>query len=322
MDEVQKVYIGSSSDKGIAWYNFQNGELSQGRWTKDERKCTYLTKWGNHLYTVVEIDGDDQQEGGYVVSYTIEKDELKKSMTEPSCGKGPCHITFYPEKHLLCMSHYTDGTFCVRKQDGKVVFCKTQGQGSHLHCSCVLGEYVMVADVGKDQLLAYHMQENEMTLVACYQMKQGSGPRHLICEQEKIYVITENSCEFYEFAFCEQTFTMKNCIPLLAGEKDSTGCAIRMSANQQNIYITIRGKNTICVLQKEQEKWKKIQEISSEGELPWDIQMDKTGQYALVANTGSNQISIFSREQENGTLTYIRKTGGRQSNLYCILREE
>ena len=69
-------------------------------------------------------------------------------------------------------------------------------------------------------------------------------------------------------------------------------------------------------------KMEKIQEISSEGELPWDIQMDKTGQYALVANTGSNQISIFSREQENGTLTYIRKTGGRQSNLYCILREE
>lgn len=324
MDEVQKVYIGSSSDKGIAWYNFQNGELSQGRWTKDERKCTYLAKYENQLYAVVEIDGDEKQSGGYVVSYIIEKDKLKKSMTKPSCGKGPCHIAIHPEKHLLCMSHYTDGTFCVIKQEeGDFLICENLGKGSHVHCGCFQGDYLIIADLGKDQILAYQIEKENLKRVASYQFKQGSGPRHLIWEKEKVYVLTEQTGKFYEFTFQNKNFTFQNCISLLPSkEKESTGCAIRMSQDKQNIYITIRGKNTVCVLRKEQEKWKKVQEISSEGELPWDIQLDQTGQFALVANTGSNQVSIFARKQENGMLTYMRKRSSRQSNLYRMLREE
>ena len=33
MEKVQKVYIGSTSNQGIAEYDFQNGELIRRKWT-------------------------------------------------------------------------------------------------------------------------------------------------------------------------------------------------------------------------------------------------------------------------------------------------
>ena len=47
-----------------------------------------------------------------------------------------------------------------------------------------------------------------------------------------------------------------------------------------------------------------IQNINSGGELPWDIELDKTENYLLVANSGSNKISIFKRTRKTGILKF------------------
>ena len=313
MEKVQKVYIGSTSNQGIAEYDFQNGELIRRKWTKDERRCTYLAKTDSHLYGVIEIEQDELQEGGYIVSYQIEENGLKKIEKKPSSGKGPCHITVDKQKKVMSISHYIDGTFCVRKiqEDGKIgeIIFQEKNIHSHLHCSKFYEKYLLKVDLGKDAIVAYQLQENEIQKKAEYQFERGSQPRHLVIEQDQVYVITEKSCQLYELQFKEEKFSLKNQYSLLPegeekGEMD-TGCAIQLSQDRKNLYTTLRGKNFVCVFRKKDTGWEMIQTIPSGGKMPWDLAVDDQDQFVLVANLDSSRITIFSRNQEDGRLTYF-----------------
>lgn len=326
MKEVQKVYIGSSSEKGIACYDFLEGYLSCGKWTKDEKKCTYLTKTNTHIYSVVEIEKDNQNEGGYVLAYEIEKEGLKKKEKKPSCGKGPCHIEIDYLHQKLGISHYSDGTFCVRelKKDGKIgdVFFQDDGEEkSNIHCSKFKDNYLFKIDIGKDKIITYQIKEKEISKKEEYQFAKEEKPRHLLINGDEIYVITEKSCMLYEFVFKEEKLILKNKQSLLGDkikkEEKDAGSAIKMSQDKNNIYTLIRGKDLICVFKKEENMWKLVQTISSEGKMPWDIAIDNQDEYALVANADSNQITIFARNKNTGTLSYLREE--KVESPTCIL---
>jgi len=316
MKEVQKVYIGSSSEKGIACYGFYEGYLSCGKWTNDEKKCTYLAKTNTHVYSVVEIEKDDQNEGGYVLTYEIGEEGLKKKEKKPSCGKGPCHIEIDQLHQNLGISHYSDGTFCVRslKKDGLIGNLVFQDEGekeSRIHCAKWKDNLLFKIDLGKDKLIIYEMKENRIIKKEEYQFEKQENPRHLIVNGDEIYVITEKSCMLYEFVLKEEKLSLKNKQSLFGDkikkEEKDAGSAIKMSQDKNNIYTLIRGKDLICVFRKEENMWKLVQTISSRGKMPWDIAIDNKDEYALVANAESNQITIFARNKNTGTLKYLRQ---------------
>lgn len=295
----QIVYIGNGSEKGIYLYQLKNEKMEWVKNTDDCKRCTYITGDSKYIYGVLE------NEKGYMISYKKDYNDLKFIGKYSSYGKGPCHIELDKKNNFLLISNYIDGacTILKLKQDGKVdkkIFNNIQNINiSRLHCIKKLEKYnvYISIDLGMNALIAYEFKDEIIKKIAEFYFKNDVQPRHFISIKEKLYVVTEKSCEVYILEFKNNNFKLLNRISLLPDgiEKKEyfTGCAIKISRNCKKIYTTIRGHDSISVFKIRKGNLKMIQNISTRGHLPWDIALDKKEKYILVANNGSNDIAIF-----------------------------
>lgn len=309
--KTQDVYIGNCSTKGIYKYSLKNGELFKDPTQfKIFERCTYITLTKNYLYSVIE------KEEGMIVEYKKELTSLKHIEKKSSYGKGACHIEISSKKNLAFVSNYIDGYYTIYKlnQNGDIenpiYHNVAEKNKSHTHCIKVAknGKFFCVVDLGTDLLIAYEIKNNIIKEVDKLKLKDNTQPRHIVICKNIIYLITEKSCELYTIKFTNNKLNIidvKSLLPQSTKNKENyTGCSIKATKDFKYIYTTIRGHNSISVFKKRNNKMELIQNINSGGELPWDIELDKTENYLLVANSGSNKISIFKRTRKTGILKF------------------
>ncbi|MBR2703969.1 MAG: beta-propeller fold lactonase family protein [Clostridia bacterium] len=313
----QNVYIGNSSCNGIYHYKLMNGSLVALGNLCDIEKCTYLCKKDNMIYGVIEnVDGE-------IFSYNIESEEIKKVKTKKSC---PCHISISDDGKYIFVSHYKDGYKQIYevKPDGtigKLIFNEVQdAKKSHTHFMKEYNKNLYSVDLGTGCIEVFGIKY-KINSISKIDLGEDIQPRHLCFYKNVIFVITEKSCKLYTLKFDNDDLSIVESRELLPEEEEMkntyTGCAIDISKDGKYIYATIREHNSISVFKNTNGVLKLIQNISSEGELPWDIKVDKDGKYVIVANASSDDVCIFERNKFNGKLKYMYKSSMNAPS--CIL---
>ena len=301
----QNVYIGNSSCNGIYHYKLMKGSLIALGNLCNIEKCTYLCKRDNRLYGVIEnLDGE-------IFSYNIENEELKRVKTKRSC---PCHISISEDGKYLFVSHYKDGYKQIYevKPDGtigKMIFEDVQDtKKSHTHFMKEYNKYLYSVDLGTNCIEIYDIR-HKINQISKLNFEEDIQPRHLCFYKDYIFVIAEKGCRAYTLKFENNQLKILCSISLLPDEEEKkstyTGCAIDISKDGKYLYTTIREHNSISVFKNTNGNLKLVQNISSNGELPWDIKVNGNDKHVIVANASSDNVCIYERNKFNGKIKYM-----------------
>lgn len=315
----QIIYVGNYSN-GIKKLEFNHSNFLDNHQTIGNFKnCSYICKYKNYLYSVVEINGNETTDSGYIVSYEINKNSEQFINQCPSFGKGPCFLVVDSIRKILYVTNYTEGSFVALKIEkdgsiGKLLYNKKFSNISHIHHIQFSQDFknFYVIDLGTDYIIEYSILYDEQNLTlketSKFKFPCNSEPRHLsIDSKNNIYVITEKSCELYKLKHnSKNKLILLNKTSILPPEThiqpNYTGCAIKINSTNQFLYTSIRGHNSISVFNIENNNLNLIQNIKCEGNCPRDISFDLYEKYLLCANQISNNISIFNLQ--NGLLKY------------------
>ncbi|WP_084781955.1 lactonase family protein [Bacillus niameyensis] len=323
-------YVGTytrQTSKGI--YRFildtETGKLSVPEVAAEVGSPTYLaiSEDKKYLYSVAQ-----QEKLGGVAAFEIvnEQGELKKVNAQVEEGAPPCHLDVYGD-HLVT-GNYHEGKihlFDINRDGGielAVDVEQHKGNGPHerqdkphVHYTALTPDqnYVVVADLGTDEVVTYKIENDELQKVSTLNVNQGSGPRHLTFHPngKLAYLLTELSSEVFvlEYNATNGSFTVNQSI--LAKPEDFVGqndaSAIHISPDGRFVYAGNRGHNSIAVFKVDENTGELtfIEFVATGGEWPRDFCLDPSGAYLVVANQQTGNLVLFKRDQETGKLTQL-----------------
>lgn len=323
-------YIGTyTREKSEGIYKFNlNTE------TKQLEKITVAAKIDNPTYVAVSEDQKhlyavckDGDMGG-VASYEIQADtgNLRYLNRRLQQGAPPCHVD--TQNQQLVTGNYHEGTVTLYhlNNQGSIVAddlkVQHEGQGPHVRQEkphvhftghAPDGKYIVVCDLGTDELATYKAVGEKLEKVASHHVKPGSGPRHIAFHPNGkwAYVITELSSNIIALDYDPETgsFQEKQTVSAIPASFQETNdaSAIKLSADGKFVYAANRGHNSLAVFQVDQSsgELKHIQQIASGGNFPRDFSIDPSGKFIVVANQKSNNLVLFSRNEATGELEQL-----------------
>jgi len=311
------TYTGPES-KGIYYYDFntETGKLSNKKLAVEAINPSFITFSANKklMYAVSE-----SEKGSTVSSYNVVKNgELSLLNTVNSNGSGPCHVQLNKNNTKAVVSNYGGGNFSVYKlekngalQDAfQVVNNNTPGIKAHTHSAQFYKNELYIADLGRDFLSHYVENDTQYELKKNYMMAKKAGPRHFEISKngEYIYVINELNSTITALKRGTDTFAEIETVSTLRDDyKGMNSCAdIHLSNDEKFLYGSNRGENTIVVFKRNTENGtiEKIQSISVEGDWPRNFTLSPNGEFLLVANQRSNNITVYKVLKGTGKLTY------------------
>ena len=253
---------------------------------------------------------------------------LNKQATK---GADPCHI-ITDDKNVIT-ANYSGGNITVffRNPDGSLTDAKQvvqlSGSGpskerqeaSHLHMVAFSADYkyVLAVDLGADKIYVYDYNADAskdiLTFKGSVSVKAGAGPRHLTFDADGkyVYVLNELDGGLLTYSFSKGVLTLVDETSVMP--KDYNGnfaaAAILLSPDGKFLYATNRGEaNTISVFKVLKNGKLELKEtVSTLGKGPRSFVIDPTGNLLLVANQFSNEVVIFKRDKNTGSLTDTEK---------------
>lgn len=285
---------------------------------------TYLTisEDNRYLFSI----GQDGELGG-VQAYKIngEAGELVKLDEQLTEGKPPCHLSFHQDK--LVTGNYHKGevglySFTAKETLEADSFIQHTGSGpherqekSHVHYAGFTPDrnYVIVCDLGTDELVTYRIDNNNLVRHETLKVKSASGPRHIEFHPngKTAYVLTELSSEVIVFDYDTENGSFSEKQTILAKPADfaetNDASAIHISSDGKFLYTGNRGHNSIALFQIDQktDKLSFIEFTATGGEWPRDFVLDPTESFIIAANQHSGNLVLFERDQQTGKLTQL-----------------
>lgn len=325
------LFVGTYTDtesEGIYKLQFdtKSGEILNADLAAKITNPSYLaiSQEKDFLYAVQEVD-DFEGGSGAITAFTLKNDSLTEIQTVSSQGAHPCHIALAPTGNKLAVANYTGGNASVFTIDaeGKLVgptaFMDHQQidstKTSHAHMAKWINGDIYIADLGLDALFQY---KDENTIKAksraVLQLPEGVGPRHFTTTKNGkfLFVINELSSTIAVFERnALGSYTFNHIISTLADDFEGESfCAdIHISQDEKFLYGSNRGENTIVIYSIDQYEGRisLVGRESVKGDWPRNFALDPTGNFLLVANQKSNNITVFKRDIEKGTLTFLNE---------------
>lgn len=300
----------------------------------------------NYLYAGSRPSGD---ENGQINSYKVDKNtfDIELQNSQSSMGIGPAHLSVHPGGKTVLASNYSSGTVATLPVDeaGRVEpansFFQHEGSGpvesrqaephAHFISADPSGNYVLSVDLGADKVFIYcyskdsgkiEPNENQPYL----EIEAGAGPRHLVFHPSGkwFYVINElnSTLSFCSFnATTGESKLIKSISTLLPEDVDIENypAAIRIHTNGKFLYSSNRGHNSIALFSVGDDGSPTLIETkSTEGDWPRDFNIDPSGNFLIVANQRSNNLTAFKIDQEDGTLESLN-ISTETSEPTCVL---
>ena len=257
--------------------------------------------------------------------------KLKLLQQISSLGAAPAHISLDKTGRNLMVANYNGGNLALFpiKSDGQLgahtAFIQNKGSsvnqdrqtGPHVHSIQATHDnsFVMVADLGIDQILVYKLDADLGTLTpidsGVIEMAPGSGPRHIAFSPDGrfFYVISEIMSTISVFSLDSATGSMQ-IVQILSAlpEKFSginTAAEILIDADGRFLYVSNRGDESIGVfsIDRDTGSLSPLEWIPSGGKAPRHFEIDPTGKWLFAANQNTNNIVLFHVDQETGHLT-------------------
>jgi 6-phosphogluconolactonase len=321
--------------KGIYAYRFVPGEhkfTSLGL-AIETPSPSFLAVHPNQqfLYAVNEIDTFDGRPGGSVSAFAIDNDSghLKQLSRVSTRGPGPCHLAIDRSGKWLFAANYNGGSvaaFPVR-EDGTVgeatVFAQHSGKsvnpqrqaGPHAHATVLSPDnrFVLVADLGMDEVLVYPIDHNAGGLAindaGVVKLPPGSGPRHLVFRPDGkfVYVLNEITATVTTFRYIPQRGALEDpqTISMLPdgynGPKSGAEIAIRGAF----LYASNRGHDSIAIFHIDPATGRLTAagHVATQGKTPRNFAIGPSGNYLLASNQDSDNIVMFRIDGRTGGLT-------------------
>ena len=326
------LFVGTYTEngsEGIYSYSFDSktGELKNKKLAAPISNPSFvkISPDKKNLYAVEETDRYENSSGG-IVAFSIAKGALTKINSDATVGAHPCHIGLSEDGRFLAASSYSGGSISIFKlgEDGKLMpspqFIDHKvldtTRISHAHAAKFTENELFVADLGMDALLRYQLKGNKWIP---YQqppldMAPEAGPRHFTFGQEGrfLYVINElNSTITVLERKADYSFNELETLSTLAPDFEGKSyCAdIHLSKDGKFLYGSNRGENTIVIFKVDQSTGKLglVGRESVKGDWPRNFSIDPTNNFLLVANQRSNNITVYRRNMDNGTLSYLHE---------------
>jgi len=326
------LFVGTYTEngsEGIYSYSFDanTGELKNKKLAAPMGNPSFVKISPNrkYLYAVEETDAYDGS-SGVVVAFEILADSLKKINKDKTLGAHPCHIGITADGKFLTTSNYTGGSAAIFKLGEKgelkpnpqVIDHKVldSANTSHTHSAKFTKDGLFVADLGLDAVLRYTLKNNNWVPYQQprLEMAPKAGPRHFTFGQDGkyLYVINElNSTITVLQRNADSSYAEVETLSTLAKDfKGDSYCAdLHMSKDGKFLYGSNRGENTIVIFKVDQ-AYGKLSLVGREdvnGDWPRNFGIDPSGSFLLVANQRSNNITVYKRNLEDGTLNFLHE---------------
>ncbi|HEX5165297.1 MAG TPA: lactonase family protein [Thermomicrobiales bacterium] len=342
--QTQFVYVGTytnrpqSSGRGEGIYVYQldpaSGDLTFVSLMPDVPNPSFLTVSadGTRLYAPNETTTLAGRPGGAVSAFAIDRQSggLALLNRQPSHGTDPCHVRLDQTGRNLLVANYTSGSVAVLpvETDGRLAPASdvrqhhgsgpnpTRQEGPHAHFITPdrSNRFVLVADLGLDQVLIYRLDVDAGTLAAhepaFAALPPGSGPRHLAFHPSLpiLYVINELASTISTCAWDGDGGTLRvleTISTLPKGFDGQNSCAeVRAAPSGRFVYGSNRGHDSIATFAVGPDgSLTPAGHTSTGGENPRNFTLDATGTYLFAANQDSDTIVTFRVDSGTGALT-------------------
>ncbi len=288
---------------------------------------------GQFLYVVGE-EPPPLRAHSEVSAYRIKlpSGDLRLLNRVPAGGKGPCQIAVEPEGKMAMTAQYASGTVASHSLEkggalGKVKTAlrhvgrgvnEERQEGPHAHSIWPTpdNKYALACDLGVDKVFVYKMNPADGTLSehGKVSLPPGSGPRHLAFHPNGRFVFVNN-----EMLMTVSTFAYdakKGALKLLRtvstlpkADRNRTGLSTAETVVHPNgrfVYVSNRTHDTIAVFRCDPQSGKLtlIQNAPTEGRIPRNFSLDRTGKWMVVAHQDSNTAAVFSVDPVRGKLRF------------------
>jgi len=298
-------------------------KVAQELWSDRVKAPSFLCTYHEICFGIKEESKDasilcyERTDMGYIL-----RDELRLN------GGGLCHISYQPKSQVLYCSFYETGHIAaVKVKDyhftGIISFIKMKPEEetglTRAHCSALepAGTGVLVSNIALDRIYIFESLDGALVpnpYCEFVQLPKGIGPRHLKFHPllNFLYLITEYSNEIYVFLYeksesCPK-LTILQTISTLKEDfiEESFGSSLDISKDGRFLYAANRGANSITVYDIGTDGLlTRIQEVSCGGDWPRHIALTKDDYGLMVCNQYSNEVVIFSLDENKGILMDI-----------------
>ena len=328
------AYIGTYTrppSQGIYAWRFQpaSGKLTPLGLAAETSNPTFLAVAPNQRF----LYAANEDKAGTISAFAIDpaSGKLKLLNQVPSRGSGPCHVAVDPGGKWVFAANYNSGSVAMFPvhEDGTLGeatgFVQHAGSsvnaqrqsGPHAHSANVSpdGRWLLVADLGLDQILSYRVDAVKGTLSAgdpaFTKLAPGSGPRHLAFGRDGrfAYAISEMLATVTVFRYnsargsLEELQTAQMTPEGYTGPK--SGAEIAVHPNGKFLYGSNRGDSTIAVFRIDGDKGTltAVERVSTAGKTPRNFAIDPSGAFLFAANQDSGNVVVFKINRATGRLT-------------------
>ena len=287
---------------------------------------------GKFVYAVSEFN--NEQAAANAFAFDKEKGTFKWLNSQKTGGEDPCYIITNGKNVIT--ANYSGGSISVFPiaKDGTLLpasdIIKFEGSGadkerqekSHLHCVRITpdGKYLFADNLGTDQIHKFIIHpeadaENKESFLkegspAAFEVKAGSGPRHLTFAPNGNYAYLINELSGTVIAFEYKDGNLKEIQTIAADTVGAKGSVdIHISPDGKFLYASNRLKaDGIAIFRIDSENGKLTKTgYQLTGVHPRTFIITPNGKYLLVACRDSNAIQVYERDADTGLLTDIQK---------------
>lgn len=323
----------SGKSEGIYVYTFNSstGSFEYKSKIKSPNPSFLAVAPGEQYVYAVYEEGKDKG-GGSVAAYSFNKNagELSFINQQTTGGDHPCYVAVDKTGKWVTAANYTGGSISVLpiKAGGSLgetaqlvqhtgsSVVKDRQEKAHVHGTFFSrdNKFLLTPDLGMDKLMIYAFNDKTGKLVPAPQpfikSVDGSGPRHIAFSPNNQYAYLIQELTGTVTAFKYNNGKLSPLQTISAAQPDFKGfmgsADIHISGDGKFLYCSNRGDaNTITIfkINAANGKLSVAGYQSTLGIAPRNFSLDPSGNFLLVANQNSDNITIFKRNKTTGLLS-------------------
>jgi 6-phosphogluconolactonase len=309
------VYTGSTSSREIQIFqlDMKTGALTARGSAPSGASPDYLAfhPGGKLLFALNEVTP------GMVEAFSIDRTTgmLTHLNAVSSGGDGPAHISVHRSGNWLLSSNYVSGDVAALPimADGRLgapVAPRRAGTFAHMILDDgASGRFVFVPSKGDDRVLQFKLDETSGRLEPNTPpfVAQGGAPRHMVFDRTGhfAYLLTEAGRTVVSYRYDAATGLLSDGVGVEAAPSGD-GSHIVLHPRLGFLYVSVRFYDAIAVLPIGPDgRAQAPRHVRTQIARPWDIVIDRSGKYLLVANNDSATIKVFAIDQDTGMPTLV-----------------
>ncbi|MCY4022846.1 MAG: lactonase family protein [Anaerolineaceae bacterium] len=311
------------------WFDTESGALRLASSCRGIADPTYLAvdAGSRRVYAIASRADDGDGNTAAACAYML--DPVDGTLTllncEPVASTGACHVSTTGEHALVAcyaggsvaaLPLRDDGgllpTSSLLQHEGTTRVNPARQDGPRAHCIVPdpSGRFFLVADLGKDEVFIYRLEDGILVPHSQTMSSPGDGPRHLAFHPGGLhaFVVNELSCSVtvYRFDPDEGELTRLGSLSTLPLNHMgfNTCAAIHVDPQGRFVYASNRGHDSIAVFEFNAESESLVQRSihASGGRTPRDFTLTPDGNWLLAAHQDSANITSFRVDSDTGAL--------------------